>query len=279
MRLHVLVGQLLHALLGAALLVVADVAVLARAPSGGACASRRTLRTATRPSSARWRTTLTSSLRRSSVSCGIGRRMSLPSFDGVRPRSDSWIARSIALHRARVVRLHGEQARLGHVDRRELVERRRRAVVVDLDAVEQRRRGAPGAHGVELVRRRLDRLVHAPLRVVEQVVDHASFASSAGSRSTVPTRSPAATRDDVALVVEVEDVDRHPFSMQSESAVVSITLQAALERLAVRELRQELRVRVLVAGRRRRRRRRRSCPSGSPRRRSRARAARPPCRS
>jgi hypothetical protein len=30
------------------------------------------------------------------VSCGIGSRISLPSFDGWRPRSDSWIAFSIA---------------------------------------------------------------------------------------------------------------------------------------------------------------------------------------
>src|SRR3954471_4846240 len=58
-------------------------------------ASRRISRTATRCSSARPRTTFTSSLRRSSVSCGIGSRMILPSFDGVRPRSDSWIAFSI----------------------------------------------------------------------------------------------------------------------------------------------------------------------------------------
>ncbi len=58
--------------------------------------SRRTLRIATFPSSPTRRTTLTSSFRRSSVSVGIGRRMILPSFDGVRPRSDSWIARSIA---------------------------------------------------------------------------------------------------------------------------------------------------------------------------------------
>src|SRR4051794_40333691 len=60
-------------------------------------ASRLTLRTATLPSSAIWRTIFTSSLRRSSVSCGIGRRITLPSFDGVRPSSDSWIARSISL--------------------------------------------------------------------------------------------------------------------------------------------------------------------------------------
>ena len=57
--------------------------------------SRRTFRIATRPSSAIWRATLTSSLRRSSVSCGIGSRMILPSFEGVSPRSDSWIVRSI----------------------------------------------------------------------------------------------------------------------------------------------------------------------------------------
>src|SRR5437016_3050341 len=43
------------------------------------------------------RTTLTSSLRRSSVSCGIGSLISLPSLDGVRPRSDSWIAFSMPL--------------------------------------------------------------------------------------------------------------------------------------------------------------------------------------
>ena len=49
------------------------------------------------PSSPYLRTSLTSSLRRSSVSCGIGSRISLPSFDGVRPRSDSWTAFSIAL--------------------------------------------------------------------------------------------------------------------------------------------------------------------------------------
>ena len=55
------------------------------------------------------------------------------------------------LDRARVVGLHGEQARLGRVDRRELLERRRRAVVVDDDAVEQRRAGAAGPHRAELV--------------------------------------------------------------------------------------------------------------------------------
>ena len=59
--------------------------------------SRRTLRIATFPSSATRRTTFTRSLRRSSVRAGIGSRTSLPSLDGVRPRSDSWMARSMFL--------------------------------------------------------------------------------------------------------------------------------------------------------------------------------------
>src|SRR3954470_14556287 len=59
--------------------------------------SRRMLRSATLPSSVRPRTTLTSCLRRSSVSSGRMSRIRLPSLFGVRPRSDSMIERSIAL--------------------------------------------------------------------------------------------------------------------------------------------------------------------------------------
>src|SRR5215210_5044633 len=59
--------------------------------------SRRTFRTATLPCSAMLWTIFTSSLRRSSVSSGIESRITWPSFDGVRPTSDSRIAFSIAL--------------------------------------------------------------------------------------------------------------------------------------------------------------------------------------
>src|SRR5262249_18088436 len=58
-------------------------------------ASRRTFRMATRASSASLPTDLASCLRRSSLRCGIVRRMTLPSLAGVRPRSDFWIACSI----------------------------------------------------------------------------------------------------------------------------------------------------------------------------------------
>src|SRR5437588_126637 len=59
--------------------------------------SRRMLRLWTRTSSAIFFASFTSSLRRSSVSGGIGRRTSLPSFVGVRPRSEARIAFSMSL--------------------------------------------------------------------------------------------------------------------------------------------------------------------------------------
>src|SRR6185437_1062760 len=58
--------------------------------------SRRTLRTATRAFSASWRRTLVMSRRRSSVSGGIGMRMMVPAVIGFRPRSDLWMAFSMA---------------------------------------------------------------------------------------------------------------------------------------------------------------------------------------
>src|SRR2546426_1000847 len=60
-------------------------------------ASRRTLRTATRASSAILWTFLTSCLRRSSVGVGIVSRITLPSFTGWMPRSDFMIAFSTSL--------------------------------------------------------------------------------------------------------------------------------------------------------------------------------------
>ena len=54
------------------------------------------LRTVTRPSSAFCLTTLTSSLRRCSVGIGKDSRITVPSFEGVMPRSEPWIAFSMA---------------------------------------------------------------------------------------------------------------------------------------------------------------------------------------
>ena len=70
------------------------------------------------------------------------------------------------LQRARVERLDGQEARLGRVDRRELLERRLLAVVVDLNAVQQGRRRAARAHRVELGARVLDARVHPFLGIL-----------------------------------------------------------------------------------------------------------------
>src|SRR6185312_9981712 len=99
------------------------------------------------------------------------------------------------LDRGRVERLDRQHARLRRVDRREVLERRGRAVVVDRDAVEQRRRRAAGPHGVEVLVRRLDRLVHPLGGIAEKVVDQRAPPSTGiGVLTTVPRCSPRATR-------------------------------------------------------------------------------------
>ena len=190
------------------------------------------------------------------------------------------IARSIVLDRRRVERLDREQPRLGHVDRRDVLERRRRPVVVDLDPVEQRRRGAAGPDGVEVLVGRVDRLVHPLRRVAHEVVDSchsrhllrsASRSASRRSRRRRPARCCPGASSNTWM--------GRLLSMQSESAVVSITFRPRSIACEVRDRRQERRRRDRCAGRRRRHRGRRSWPSGSPRRRSRAPAAPPRCRS
>src|SRR5205085_9387556 len=93
-----------------------------------------------------------------------------------------------------------------HADLRELVERRARAVVLHLDAVEQSRGSAARAHAHELVAHGLDALVHAGPGVVHQLVDGHVGSSpdemSSGGRgatrrpvaTTVPMLSPRTTR-------------------------------------------------------------------------------------
>ena len=116
------------------------------------------------------------------------------------------------LDRGLVVGLHGDQARLGRGDRRELVQRGHRAVVVDHDAVQQRRARAAGAHRRELVLGGLHRLGHPLARVLEQFVDQVLSCHRpllAGVDTSVPTRSPEIIRAMLVLVVHVEDVQRH----------------------------------------------------------------------
>ena len=74
-------------------------------------ASRRTLRMATRASSGELAHRLGELLARSSVSVGMVSRITLPSLAGVSPRSDFWMAFSIALICGRVPRLDDQASR------------------------------------------------------------------------------------------------------------------------------------------------------------------------
>ena len=97
-----------------------------------------------------------------------------------------------------------------------------RAVVVHLDAVEQRRRGAAGAHGLELVPRRLDRLLHPPLRVARpgRRASRASFLLPGHQRAEILARR---RRTMFSSSFTLKTRIGMAFSMHSESAVVSIT--------------------------------------------------------
>ena len=76
----------------------------------------------------------------------------------------------------------------------QLIERRLRAVVIDLDPVEQCRRGAARSQCVELVLGGLDGFVHPAGRVVNELVDGHLSAPEFGVETMVPTRSPSTTR-------------------------------------------------------------------------------------
>ena len=125
-------------------------------------ASRRTWRTALRPSSAYLCTSRDSSLRRSSVSAGIGIRMTLPSLTpGSAEVGSSESPCSMAPMQRRIERLRDDQRRLGHRERRHLIERhhacrrprRARGRAATTDA-------RPRAHAGQLLAHVLDRAVH-----------------------------------------------------------------------------------------------------------------------
>src|SRR6476661_6179345 len=99
------------------------------------------------------------------------------------------------LHRARVERLDGQQSGFWDVDRRKLLERSLLAVVLDLHPVEERSRCSARANRVELGLRVLDARVHALLGVLDQLVGRSHQRSSfAGVEIIVPIRSPSRTR-------------------------------------------------------------------------------------
>ena len=76
-------------------------------------------------------------MRRSSLSSESAAQITCPSVDGVKPRLAAEIAFSTAMDHRPVPDLHADQARLGHADGRELIERHVAAVGLDLHRIEQ----------------------------------------------------------------------------------------------------------------------------------------------
>jgi len=170
--------------------------------------------------------------------------MTLPSFDGVNPRSGLQQRLLDRLDRGRVEGLDRQHPRLGNVDRGQLLERRLLAVVVDLHAVEEGRGGAPGADGVELRPRVLDARVHAVLGVLNELVDGGHQRSSfAGVEMIVPMRSPAITRR-MFPSARARDVDRQIVVHAERQRSGVHDLEATLDRFSMRELGEKLGVRV-----------------------------------
>src|SRR5207253_2863518 len=112
-----------------------------------------------------------------------------------------------------------EETRLRRGDARELLEGSLGAVVVDHDAVEQRGRCAAGPDRCELVASRFDGLLHAPGGVVDEVLDD----PLAHVVTTVPTRSPHTIRSMLSSSSMLNTWIGSELSMQSESAVESMT--------------------------------------------------------
>src|SRR4051794_8916866 len=71
------------------------------------------------------------------------------------------------VHHASVPDLNAEQPRLGHADGRDLADRHHRPVSLDLDRVEEVRRGAAGTQAPEIVLQRVDGALHATLHIAQ----------------------------------------------------------------------------------------------------------------
>ena len=89
--------------------------------------------------------------------------------------------------------LDDDLMRLRDADRGQLVERRRRAVVLDVEALDQRRRRPPGPQALEVTLHGLDCAAHLVIRVGDDVGAHdrAPPAALVAPEMRVPTGSPA----------------------------------------------------------------------------------------
>ena len=127
-----------------------------------------------------------------------------------------------------VPRLDHDLMRLRDADPGELVERRGRAVVVDVDALDERGRRATRADPGEVALHGLDGPGHLVLRVGEDLAAHAGVPPTGpdarvAPEMSVPTGSPAATRVMLSGRLRSNTTIGRSFSMHRLTAVASST--------------------------------------------------------
>ena len=118
--------------------------------------------------------------------------------------------------------LDREQARLGHGDGRDLVERHVGAIDLDVDRLDQRGRGAARAQAAEIVLQRLDRAVHPALQV-RLVIGRHLISPSFWTIVAVPP--PPSTRARLPCSRTLNTTIGMLLSRQSATAVASITFR------------------------------------------------------
>ncbi len=124
-------------------------------------------------------------------------------------------------HGAAVEGLNDQEPRLGGAQSGKLIERRRRAVVLDHDMVEQSRRSPAGPQLGQIPAKRAYRTVHFLLQLSENRVVH---------RFPPLTKVPIASPDTTLLIlpfsIRLKTMIGKLLSMHSEIAVESITLSS-----------------------------------------------------
>src|SRR5262245_45669888 len=126
------------------------------------------------------------------------------------------------LHRGLVPGRHDERAGILDVDAGDLVDRHLAAVVVDLDAIEQPRVRAARAHLPVVVLEERDALAHALHRVAAHFVLHVRPRYSPLATS-VPTSSPSTIRSRSPSFIRLNTLSGSPLSRHITIAVASIT--------------------------------------------------------
>src|SRR5438270_2347510 len=120
--------------------------------------------------------------------------------------------------------LDEDQACFRHADGGQLVERRRVAIVLDRDLVDQRRAGAPGADRHDLLGKGVETLLHFDFGVFDVGLDHD------GAPTSVPICLPATTPSRLQSCERSYSLNGMLFSRHSVTAVWSITRRSLLIR-------------------------------------------------